>query len=101
MESAARYGSERNPTVCESAIRARFVRDSFHSLSTADSKLLHRLFPVTMWYKRGAIAGKRTATDCGRINRMNKQILKDIMQRVETWPDADQAELLEYALEIE
>jgi predicted RNA-binding protein associated with RNAse of E/G family len=34
-------------------------------------------------------------------DRMNKQILKDVMQRVETWPDADQAELLEYALEIE
>jgi len=32
---------------------------------------------------------------------MNKQILKNVMQRVETWPDADQAELLEYALEIE
>ena len=32
---------------------------------------------------------------------MNKQILKDVMERVETWPDADQAELLEYALEIE
>ena len=34
-------------------------------------------------------------------DRMNKQILKDVMQRIETWPDADQAELLEYALEIE
>ena len=32
---------------------------------------------------------------------MNKQMLKDVMARVETWPDADQAELLEYALEIE
>jgi hypothetical protein len=32
---------------------------------------------------------------------MNKQTFKDIMERVEAWPDADQAELLEYALEIE
>jgi hypothetical protein len=32
---------------------------------------------------------------------MNKQILKDVMERVKTWPDADQAELVEYALEIE
>lgn len=32
---------------------------------------------------------------------MNKQMLKNVMERVETWPDADQAELLEYALEIE
>jgi hypothetical protein len=32
---------------------------------------------------------------------MNKQGLKDVMARVATWPDADQAELLEYALEIE
>jgi hypothetical protein len=32
---------------------------------------------------------------------LNKQILKDVMERVETWPDADKAELLEYALEIE
>ena len=32
---------------------------------------------------------------------MNKQILTDVMERVQTWPDADQAERLEYALEIE
>jgi hypothetical protein len=37
---------------------------------------------------------------------MNKRILKDVMGRVETrpvqiWPDADQAELLECAFEIE
>jgi predicted transcriptional regulator len=32
---------------------------------------------------------------------MNKQMFKDVMQRVEAWPDADKAELLEYALEIE
>ena len=32
---------------------------------------------------------------------MNKQIFRDVMVRVETWPDADQAELLEYALKIE
>ena len=32
--AAARCGRERTPTVVESAIRARFVPDSFHSLST-------------------------------------------------------------------
>jgi hypothetical protein len=52
-----------------------------------------------MWYKAGATAVKRMATISA--DRMNKQILKDVMQRVETWPDADQAEVLEYALEIE
>ena len=31
---------------------------------------------------------------------MNKQLLKTVMERVETWPESDQAELLEYALEI-
>lgn len=47
----ARYGSERSLTVVESAIRARFVRDSFHSLSTGRPPLPHRLFPVALWYK--------------------------------------------------
>jgi hypothetical protein len=28
-------------------------------------------------------------------------VLKGILQRVETWPEADQAEFLEYGLEIE
>jgi predicted RNA-binding protein associated with RNAse of E/G family len=32
---------------------------------------------------------------------MKNQALRDVMARVEAWPDADQAELLEYALEIE
>jgi hypothetical protein len=32
---------------------------------------------------------------------MNKQLLKTVMERVETWPEPDQEELLEYALEIE
>jgi hypothetical protein len=32
---------------------------------------------------------------------MSRQILKDVMGRIETWPEADQAELLAYPLEIE
>lgn len=32
---------------------------------------------------------------------MDTQTFSDIMERVEAWPDADQAELLEYVLEIE
>ena len=32
---------------------------------------------------------------------MNKRILKTVLERVATWPDSDQEELLEFALEIE
>jgi hypothetical protein len=32
---------------------------------------------------------------------MNKQLFKSVMERVETWPEAEQEELLEIALEIE
>ena len=32
---------------------------------------------------------------------MNKRLLKTVMERVDTWPEPDQEELLEYALEIE
>jgi predicted transcriptional regulator len=32
---------------------------------------------------------------------MTKQIIKDLIGRIATWPEADQEELAEYALEIE
>ncbi len=32
---------------------------------------------------------------------MNKQLFRSVMERVETWPEAEQEELLEVALEIE
>ena len=47
--SATICGRERNPTGIESAIRARFVRDSFHNLSTG----LPQGFPVIVG---GAVA---------------------------------------------
>src|SRR5207247_428364 len=59
MDSGARYGSERHPTAAEEGLRAGFGRDSVHSLNTADSRLLHRLFPVAMWYKTGAGLGSQ------------------------------------------
>ena len=96
---AARYGRERTLILGESAIRARFVRDSFHSLSIRLTAPLHRLFPVALWYKMKWNTGIAPMTSTA--GDMNKQILKGVMERVETWPAADQAELLEYALEIE
>ena len=96
---AARYCRERTQTPCESAIRPRFVPDSFHSLNTGLSSVFAQVVPVALWYKSKTTGAARLGQ--GAINAINRQILKDVMERVETRPEADQAELFAYALEIE
>jgi hypothetical protein len=49
---AATCGRERIPTAGESAIRPRFVPDSFHSLNTGLSRDSSTSFAVALWYKR-------------------------------------------------
>jgi hypothetical protein len=35
------------------------------------------------------------------MSQMNKEALKDVIERAEAWPERDQAELVSYASEIE
>jgi hypothetical protein len=58
---ATRCGRERIPTTAESAIRARFVRDSFHRLST---ELITALSRRIVWYRRRRAAVKKRAGAC-------------------------------------
>src|ERR1700728_4617885 len=39
--------------------------------------------------------------DCGMMSGMTAKILKDVLERVEAWPEEAQAELAEIALEID
>ncbi len=39
--------------------------------------------------------------ECGMVSGMTAKVLKDVLERVETWPEEAQAELAEIALEID
>jgi hypothetical protein len=80
---ATRCGRERIPTTAESAIRARFVRDSFHRLSTEPITALSRRI---VWYRRRrGCKSEQAHPGCSRRSRStNGATERDVAWRAGT-----------------
>src|SRR5208282_1685105 len=53
---------------------------------------------VSRWPAGSAVA---EIGECGMLSGMTAKILRDVLERVETWPEEAQMELAEIALEID
>ena len=51
-----------------------------------------------LYFRASAVVG---IGECGMMPAMTAKVLKDVLERVETWPEEAQAELAEIALEID
>jgi hypothetical protein len=94
FQKFARCCGERNLMPVESAIRPRFVPDSFQFLTTMISA-------VALWYRYGGGQAHHIAERRQQESTMTTTKLASLLERVSGWSEQDQDELAQYALEIE
>ena len=85
---ATRCGRERIPTMTESAIRARFVRDSFHSLSTGAPTAFPEAWRMLYLPDLPVAVGRTAEMRCrmGRALPAVAQLENWAVSRIFCWP---------------